>query len=196
MLSVGLMPPGCRWLQQNYDKWEKGWLLLCIRLIRNQTDKTVQRSHTLFSDYTASGARSSAQEGTGIGSVGVYMLLILPEVLKSAVKISSWAKERKIQISISMESRASCELSHSTNIQWISMRNSPLQDVLWSESAFIWKLGEKMARRKGGFGVSGTIDFPLLFWNCFHPIIRPSPRLGTNIAPHLRTEEQMWEKKQ
>lgn len=105
-------------------------------------------------------------------------------------------RERKIQISISMESRASCELSHSTNIQWISMRNSPLQDVLWSESAFIWKPGEKMARRKGGFGVSGTIDFPLLFWNCFHPIIRPSPRLGTNIAPHLRTEEQMWEKKQ
>lgn len=83
-----------------------------------------------FSDCTASGARSSAQEGTGIGSVGVYMLLILPEVLKSAVKISRWAKERKIQISISMESRASCELSHSTNIQWISMRNSPLQDVL------------------------------------------------------------------
>lgn len=38
---------------------------------------------------------SLVQEGTSIRSVGVYMLSIPPEVLRSAVKISSQAKERK-----------------------------------------------------------------------------------------------------
>lgn len=38
---------------------------------------------------------SSAQEGTSVGSVGLHMLSIPLEVLTSAVKISSQAKERK-----------------------------------------------------------------------------------------------------
>lgn len=38
---------------------------------------------------------SLAQEGTNVGSVGVYMLSLRLEVLTSAVKISSQAKQRK-----------------------------------------------------------------------------------------------------